>query len=90
MCIRDSTVPDPALQEMIEALARNILQAREIKDGLPVFQVGPTVYRGLWVVDGHFFLEAAHYLGYGDDAQRAIGTLLRLSLIHISEPTRPY
>ncbi|MBK8795988.1 MAG: hypothetical protein IPM07_06105 [Anaerolineales bacterium] len=71
------TVPDPALQEMIEALARNILQAREIKDGLPVFQVGPTVYRGLWVVDGHFFLEAAHYLGYGDDAQRAIGTLLR-------------
>ncbi|MCE7989136.1 MAG: hypothetical protein DYG89_48905 [Caldilinea sp. CFX5] len=70
-------VPDPAVQEMIVALARNILQAREIKDGLPVFQVGPTCYRGLWVVDGHFFLEAAQYLGYGDDAMNAIGTLLK-------------
>jgi len=70
-------VPDPAVMDMVVALARNILQAREIKDNLPVFQVGPTCYRGLWIVDGHFFLEAAQYLGYGDDAQRAIGTLLK-------------
>ena len=70
-------VPDPAVQAMIVALARNILQAREIKDGLPVFQVGPTCYRGLWIVDGHFFLEAGQYLGYGDDAMNAIGTLLK-------------
>ncbi len=71
------SVPDPAVNEMIEALARNILQAREIKEGLPVFQVGPTCYRGLWVVDGHFFLEAAQYLGYADDAMGGIGTLLK-------------
>lgn len=70
-------VPDPAVMDMVVALARNILQAREIKDNLPVFQVGPTCYRGLWIVDGHFFLEAAQYLGYGDDALGAIGTLLK-------------
>lgn len=70
-------VPDPAVMDMVVALARNILQAREIKDNLPVFQVGPTCYRGLWIVDGHFFLEAAQYLGYGDDAIGAIGTLLK-------------
>ncbi|MFO7635365.1 MAG: hypothetical protein R6W76_22665 [Caldilinea sp.] len=70
-------VPDPDVMEMVVALARNILQAREIKDNLPVFQVGPTCYRGLWIVDGHFFLEAAQYLGYGDDALGGIGTLLK-------------
>ncbi|GIK75771.1 MAG: hypothetical protein BroJett021_47590 [Chloroflexota bacterium] len=70
-------VPDPAVMDMLVALARNILQAREIKDGLPVFQVGPTCYRGLWVVDGHFFLEAAQYLGYGDDALGGVSTLLK-------------
>lgn len=70
-------VPDPAVMDMVVALARNILQAREIKDNLPVFQVGPTCYRGLWIVDGHFFLEAAQYLGYGDDAMGGIGTLLK-------------
>lgn len=70
-------VPDPDVMDMVVALARNILQAREIKDGLPVFQVGPTCYRGLWVVDGHFFLEAAQYLGYEEDALRGIDTLLK-------------
>ena len=45
-----------------DACARNIQQAREIKDGRKTFQVGPTVYRGLWVVDGNFLLEAARYL----------------------------
>ncbi|MBW7882260.1 MAG: hypothetical protein H3C34_06440 [Caldilineaceae bacterium] len=74
---QDLRVPDPAVMDMVVAAARNILQAREIKDGLPVFQVGPTCYRGLWVVDGHFFLEAAQYLGYRDDAQGGIGTLLK-------------
>ena len=70
-------LPDPAIMDMLTACARNILQAREIIDGLPVFQVGATVYRGLWVVDGHFILEAAQYLGLRDDAAAAIDTLLR-------------
>lgn len=50
--------------EFFVASARNIVQARELRDGRLTFQVGPTVYRGLWVVDGHFLLEAARYLGY--------------------------
>ena len=41
------SVPDPALQGLIDSCIRNIYQAREIKDGLPIFQVGPTCYRGL-------------------------------------------
>jgi hypothetical protein len=47
----------------LDACARNILQAREVRDGRLTFQVGPTVYRGLWVVDGNFILEAGRYLG---------------------------
>ena len=39
-----------------------------MKNGRLNFQVGPTVYRGLWVVDGHFLLEAARYLGYDAEA----------------------
>lgn len=70
-------LPDPDVAAMVTACARNIMQAREIKDGLPEFQVGPTVYRGLWVVDGHFFLEAAHYLGLADEAFRGLKALLR-------------
>ncbi len=70
-------VPDPDLMAMLEACARNILQAREIEHGLPVFKVGPTVYRDLFVVDGHFLLEAATFLGLKDDAYRGVDTLLR-------------
>jgi len=50
--------------EFLTACARNIQQAREIKNDRLVFQVGPTQYRGLWIVDGNFLLEAARYLGY--------------------------
>jgi len=38
--------------EFWTACARNILQANEVKNGKVNLQVGPTVYRGLWVVDG--------------------------------------
>jgi hypothetical protein len=58
--------------EFLLACARNILQAREMRDGRLTFQVGPTCYRGLWVVDGHFILEAARYLGYDADAQKGL------------------
>jgi hypothetical protein len=56
------------------ASARNIQQAREIKNGKMTFQVGPTCYRGLWIVDGHFILEAARYLGYDLEAQQGLET----------------
>jgi hypothetical protein len=54
--------------EFLTSCARNIQQAREVKDGRLVFQVGPTVYRNLWIVDGNFLLEAARYLGYDKEA----------------------
>jgi len=58
--------------EFLAACARNIQQAREVKEGKSTFQVGPTVYRGLWVADGHFILEAARYLGYDAEAQQGL------------------
>ena len=58
--------------EFLLACARNIQQARELKGGKLTFQVGPTVYRGLWVVDGNFLLEAARYLGYDAAAQQGL------------------
>ena len=60
--------------EFLLACAQNIQQAREVKGGKLTFQVGPTVYRGLWVVDGNFLLEAARYLGYDDAAQQGLET----------------
>lgn len=60
--------------EFVEASARNILQAREVRDGKLTFQVGPTCYRGLWVVDGNFILEAARYLGFDKEATEGLRT----------------
>ena len=65
-------VPDRGIQALIDSATRNIWQAREIKKNLPVFQVGPTCYRGLWIVDGAFILEAATLLGAGDQARNGV------------------
>ena len=67
------TIPERQGQ-FVEACARNILQAREVRDGKLTFQVGPTCYRGLWVVDGNFILEAARYMGYDKDALKGLRT----------------
>ena len=69
-------IPDPGVQAQLDAAIRNIYQAREIKQGLPAFQVGPTCYRGLWVVDGSFLLEAVTFLGRVDEARSGIRYLL--------------
>jgi hypothetical protein len=61
-------------QDFLVACARNILQAREKRDGRLTFQVGPTVYRGLWVVDGNFILEAARYMGFDEEVQQGLET----------------
>jgi len=58
--------------EFLTACARNIQQAREVKNDRLVFQVGPTQYRGLWIVDGNFLLEAARYLGYDQAADEGL------------------
>ena len=65
-------VPDAGIQALVDSSIRNIWQAREIKSGLPAFQVGPTCYRGLWIVDGAFLLEAATILGAGDQARNGV------------------
>lgn len=65
-------LPDARMQALIDAAIRNIWQAREIKNGLPAFQVGPTCYRGLWIVDGAFLLEAATIVGAGDQARNGV------------------
>jgi hypothetical protein len=65
-------VPDKQVQALIDASIRNIWQAREIRNGLPAFQVGPTCYRGLWIVDGAFLLEAATMLGAGEEVRNGV------------------
>ena len=65
-------VPDTGIQMLLDSSIRNIWQAREIKKGLPAFQVGPTCYRGLWIVDGAFLLEAATMLGAGQQARGGV------------------
>jgi hypothetical protein len=65
-------VPDESVQALVDSSIRNIWQAREIKQGLPAFQVGPTCYRGLWIVDGAFLLEAATMLGAGQQARDGV------------------
>ena len=69
-------VPDSGIQALVDSAIRNIWQARDIKKGIPVFQVGPTVYRGLWIVDGAFLLETAAMLGADDQARNAIAYTL--------------
>ena len=70
-------VPDPMIQALLDSSVRNIWQAREIKDGLPAFQVGPTIYRSLWIVDGAFLLETATMLGAGDQARSGVAYELK-------------
>jgi hypothetical protein len=69
-------IPDPGVQSLLDSAIRNIYQAREIKKGLPAFQVGPTCYRGLWVVDGSFLLEAMTYLGRADETRNGVKYLM--------------
>ena len=65
-------IPDAGIQALVDSSIRNIWQAREIKNGMTAFQVGPTCYRGLWIVDGAFLLEAAAMLGAGDQARNGV------------------
>ncbi|MGA2329809.1 MAG: hypothetical protein ABSH05_26460 [Bryobacteraceae bacterium] len=61
-------------QNFLVACTRNILQARERVDDRLTFQVGPTWYRSLWIVDGNFILEAARYLGYDEEVRQGLDT----------------
>jgi len=69
-------IPDKEIQNLIDASLRNIWQAREIINNKISFQVGPTCYRGLWVVDGAFLLETATIVNAGDEARDGIEYML--------------
>jgi hypothetical protein len=69
-------VPDTGIQDLIDASLRGIWQARELKHDSIAFQVGPTCYRGLWIVDGAFLLEAVTMMGRGKDARQGIEYML--------------
>ncbi|MDD3412040.1 MAG: hypothetical protein PHY12_14645, partial [Eubacteriales bacterium] len=56
-------VPDAQVRRMLAVCGRNILQAREIVDGIAECHVGPTIYRGLWVFDGYYFAECGYMMG---------------------------
>jgi len=65
-------VPDPAVQGLLDSCIRNIYQARELRNGQPAFQVGPTCYRGTWAADGPFILESITYLGRGKETRAGL------------------
>jgi hypothetical protein len=70
------SIPDKEIQHLIDASLRGIWQAREIKNDSYSFQVGPTCYRGLWIVDGAFLLEAATMFDRGMQARDGIEYIL--------------
>lgn len=74
---QDFYISDIDVMSMFNACARNIMQARETWEGKAEFQVGPTCYRGLWVVDGHYILEAARYMGHEEAGRQGIDALLK-------------
>jgi hypothetical protein len=68
-------VPDAGIQALLDASARNLLQARELRDGRRVFQVGHTIYRNFWIADSYFMLEAVRYLGLDAAADESLSAL---------------
>jgi hypothetical protein len=59
-------IPDSALQGILDVNIRTMYQAADMVDGAPVFQPGPTVYRGLFLYD--LLLMGEPLLALGDTA----------------------
>ena len=70
-------IPEPQIQGMLDACGRNILQAREIVEDICEFHVGPTIYRGLWVVDGYYFGECAYMMGRDEEGFQCLQAVLK-------------
>lgn len=70
------SVPDPQVQDMLDASIRTLYQIRDVVDNIPQFQPGPSVYRGLWYVDGAWAVEAALFLGDFQAARETIAALI--------------
>lgn len=70
-------VPDPDLQNMLDASLRTFYQSSEIVDGYLQFQPGVALYRGLWMHDGVYFAELALQLGDIENAKHVLEGYLR-------------
>ncbi|MCA1572095.1 MAG: cytochrome P450 [Chloroflexi bacterium] len=70
-------MPDRGVMDLLTASARSIAQARMTRDGLTEFQVGAAIYRGSWMLDGLFLMEAAQFLGLEGQAAEALEAVLR-------------
>ncbi len=66
------SIPDSALQVLLNSAVRNIYQAREIRKGLLAFQVGPTCYRDIWLVDGSFIFETMTMMGLREEVKNGL------------------
>lgn len=73
-------IPDEGVQRMVDSSIRNIFQARDIRNGLPSFHVGPTVYRGLFLADGAFLLEVATLLDRVSESRQGLAYLRSFEL----------
>jgi len=73
-------LPDPSAQRMVDSCLRNLFQARDERNGLPSFHVGPTIYRGLFLADGAFMLELATMLDRVDESRAGIEYLRSFEL----------
>ncbi|MFB6272029.1 MAG: hypothetical protein ABEL51_03940 [Salinibacter sp.] len=69
-------LPDAEMQAFLEASIRTVYQLREPVDGVPQFQPGATVYRGLWAAHLPRVGRAAAALGDTAAARRSLEQLL--------------
>lgn len=70
-------VPDQQVQRILAICGRNILQAREVVDDIVEYHVGPTIYRGLWVIDGYYFAECSYMMGRDDEGWQGLLAVLK-------------
>lgn len=70
-------LPNAEMQSFLEASIRTIYQLREFVDGVPQFQPGATVYRGLWAAHLPRVGRATTSLGDTAAARRSLEQLLR-------------
>lgn len=70
-------VPDEDVQALLDASIRTLYQLRERVDGVPQFQPGATVYRGLWAANHPRVGRALTMLGDTAAARRSLDQLLR-------------
>ena len=70
-------VPDAAIQGLIDGGIRTAYQIREVVDGYPQFQPGPSVYRGLWYGDSQWAVEAFSFVGDGETARAALEGMMQ-------------